>query len=80
MSKTTVILLALLLPAATSLSQEPAGTDSTARKNILTIDGQVMSRGEYRHGGLPENEKDENYAAFIMERTRLSIDYERENL
>ena len=55
------------------------------KKNKVTIDGQFLSRGEYRYGGLPldengEEKVDEKYAAFIMERSRLSVDYQRELL
>ena len=80
MRQTIVLIMTIAFPAIFCKAQNHADTDTTARKNSLTIDGQLMSRGEYRYGGLPENEKDEKYASFIMERTRLSIDYQRENL
>ena len=50
--------------------------------NQLTIDAQLMSRGEIRRGGLPGNteEKDENKASFISNRARLSVGYQRDNL
>lgn len=69
-----------LIKAQESLLEK---TDSIIRPNKLTIDGQFLTRGEYRYGGLPLDEngevkKDEKYAAFIMERSRLSIGYERD--
>ena len=57
---------------------------SVEKKNKLTIDGQLLTRGEYRYGGLPLDENgevkkdDEKYAAFIMERSRLTVDYQRD--
>ena len=51
--------------------------DSVTKKNQLTLDAQIVARGEIRKGGLPENNFDEDFAAFIMERTRLSITYSR---
>ena len=50
--------------------------------NQLTIDAQLMSRGEIREGGLSGSteEKDDNKANFIFSRARLSIGYEREQL
>ena len=54
--------------------------DSAVKLNRLTIDGQLFTRGEYRHGGLPEKEGDEDYASFVMERTRLGVGYQRDRL
>ena len=53
--------------------------DSTAQTNKLTLDAQFLSRGEYRQGGLPvdEESESEDFAAFLMERTRLNVGYER---
>ncbi len=57
-------------------SEEP---DSVAPDNILTVDAQLMSRGEIRRGGLPSvDDVSEKRANFVLERTRLSIDYKRE--
>lgn len=62
-------------------AEEPISekTDSISPPNTLTIDGQFLSRGEYRSGGFAEDAADD-YAAFIMERTRLSIGYSIHNL
>ncbi len=51
----------------------------TAAINKLDIDAQFLTRGEYRSGGLPLEEDSENddFAAFMMERTRLIIGYQR---
>ena len=51
--------------------------DSAAAKNVFSADAQFLSRGEIRAGGLPENDSEDDFAAFIMERTRLIVDYSR---
>ena len=67
--------------AATTAMANPQleTTDSTAKENTLNVDAQFLSRGEYRRGGLPENTNspDEDFAAFLMERTRLVVGCER---
>ena len=44
--------------------------------NQLDIDLNILGRGEMRFGGFTEG-AEENRAQFLMERTRLSIDYKR---
>ena len=77
----------LLIPMnGTAQDSIPSSTYIIEKKNKLTIDGQFLSRGEYRYGGLPLDENgdpkkdDEKYAAFIMERSRLSVGYQRDLL
>ena len=74
----TAFFLHINLNAHESMSDN---TDSISKPNTFTIDGQLLSRGEYRIGGLSsENKEGEDYASFIMERTRLTIGYSRHNL
>lgn len=50
--------------------------------NNFTVDAELLTRGEVRDGGLPK-EDDPNYsdkACFVIERTRLGLDYERKFL
>lgn len=57
-------------------STEP--TDSVTPENTLTIDAQLLSRGEIRRGGLPKVEGETpKKANFVFERSRLAIDYQR---
>lgn len=51
-------------------------------ENEFTIDAELMTRGEIRSGGLASDvdEPDEKTAKFILERTRLGLDYERDFL
>ena len=58
-------------------ASETINADSVSKKNQLTLDAQFLSRGELRLGGLPENELDDDFAAFFMERTRLIAGYSR---
>ena len=44
--------------------------------NQLDIDLNLLGRGEMRFGGFTEG-AEENRAQFLMERTRLSLDYKR---
>ena len=77
-SKALWLIVMLLLCPVVIKGQE--ATDTIAKPNRLTIDGQLFTRGEYRNGGLPEKEGDEDYASFVMERTRLSVGYQRDRL
>lgn len=72
-------LVAAVAAMTAMANPSPETADSTAKENTLNVDAQFLSRGEYRKGGLPENSnsKDEDFAAFLMERTRLIIGYER---
>ena len=72
----------MLLPTARAQESAtaPAAADKGEGKNQLTMSAQFFSRGEIRAGGLPENEKDNDFAAFFMERTRLSVGYSRPHL
>lgn len=56
----------------------PVAAQEDEKQNQFTIDAELMTRGEIRRGGLPDNEDDnDNKANFILERTRLGLDYER---
>ena len=75
------ILLSATLTMVTSASwaQEEKEDEKT---NQLTIDANLMSRGEFRKGGFPvtTDEKMEDNSAFISNRVRLLVGYERDNL
>lgn len=67
---------ALLLPVV-AWGQESQG-ESKEKLNTFSIDAELMTRSELRKGGLPVDETDtDNKAYFILERTRLGLDYER---
>lgn len=56
------------------------------KKNLLTIDVQLLSRGEIRDGGLPNQIEEKegvpvsDHCAFIMGRTRLAVEYTRPHI
>ncbi|MBR5030826.1 MAG: hypothetical protein IKX63_06990 [Muribaculaceae bacterium] len=57
---------------------QDAQDKSNEKLNNFTIDAELLTRGEIRDGGLPDNEEDnDNKAYFIVERARLGLDYER---
>lgn len=70
-----IVSLSLLLLVSLPLwSQE----QEQEKPNNFSIDAELLTRGEIRNGGLPDNEEDnDNKAYFILERTRLGLDYER---
>ena len=69
--------VAMLLPAS-ALAQDENTQSQDEKLNTFTIDAELMTRGELRYGGLPDSEDDiNNKASFILERTRLGLDYER---
>ena len=70
-SKSILLLLIMAMTGGTAYSQD----------NQLTVDVQLLTRGELRRGGLPEvNGVSEDKANFVFERTRLAIDYQRDYL
>lgn len=72
-----VAAVVILLPTS-ALAQEESGRSQDEKLNTFTIDAELMTRGELRNGGLPDTEDDiNNKASFILERTRLGLDYER---
>lgn len=72
--KKIAVLTLLLLFSLPVWSQE----QKQEKLNNFSIDGELLTRGEIRDGGLPDNEEDnDNVARFIVERTRLNLDYER---
>ena len=55
-----------------------AACQSEEKENLLTLDLQMMSRGEIRDGGLSnEDEKIDGRSNFVIERERLVVGYER---
>jgi len=50
------------------------------KDNELTVTGQLRSRAEYRDGALTPHDDKAAAAAFINNRTRISMDYKRDNL
>ncbi|MBO4722937.1 MAG: alginate export family protein [Muribaculaceae bacterium] len=72
-----VVAIVMLLPA-TVLAQEENSQSQNEKLNNFTVDAELLTRSELRLGGLPDNEEDnDNKAYFILERTRLGLDYER---
>ena len=74
-----ILSIIVLLFLAGSMEAQVKKEEKT---NAFTLDAQLMSRGEVRQGGLPGDteEKDENRSAFISNRARISLGYEREHL
>ena len=73
-SKTLLATLIMLLATPAMTAQD----DNEPKPNLFTIDAELMTRGEIRRGGLPSSEDDnDNAANFILERTRIGLDYER---
>ncbi len=78
-------LITLILMVATTLALAPVATlaqetttDENDKINKFTIDAELMTRSELRYGGLPTDAEDsDNKAYFILERTRLALDFER---
>ena len=53
-----------------------------AQESRFSVDGDFLTRGEIRSGGLSTNEEGEteDFAAFIFERSLLKVDYNRPGL
>ncbi|MCR5131705.1 MAG: alginate export family protein [Prevotella sp.] len=78
----SLVIAPLLALSLTVGAQEKADSLSSveAKENKFTIDLDMLNRGEIRKGGLPKNEKDDDLAAFVVERTLLGASYERSGL
>jgi len=76
--KISIKCLTLVTMLASPFFPVKAQDNIEEKLNNFTIDAELMTRGEIRRGGLPSDENDtDNKANFILERTRLSLDYER---
>ncbi|MBQ3959394.1 MAG: hypothetical protein II677_02765, partial [Muribaculaceae bacterium] len=74
-------LMAFFLLPCTAVAQDQS-EEVQEKKNVFSIDAELLTRGEIRSGGLANEgvDEDENIAKFILERTRLGLDYERDIL
>ena len=72
-----VVIFALLAFGAKAAEVPETKDDTTKTVNQLDVSAQFLTRGELRMGGLPENDDEDDFAAFLMERTRLIIGYSR---
>lgn len=73
-----LFMLTLLAMPLWVMAQDTPSDPPQDKPNCLTIDANLMSRGELRYGGLATaNDESEEKAQFILSRTRLSIGYAR---
>lgn len=76
-------LLLFSFPLAAQETSEEKVPEEKEKKNLFTVDAQLLTRGEVRKGGMPSKDSrtpDENLAAFVLEHTSLSVGYERGGL
>jgi hypothetical protein len=70
------------------VSTASAQTDSLYDKHVLDVSGNMVFRGEYRSGGLSNDDEEENgmqaetsdHAGFVMSKIIMNIDYKYKNL
>ncbi len=78
MNRLTTILLSLcvlsLIPARVQAKIQTEFGDST-KTHVFTLGAQLMTRGEYIQGAVQN--PDETMAAFVLERTRLILNYKQ---
>lgn len=75
----TFLLALLLFRPICSVAQ----TDSETKKNDLSIDALLITRGEFRYGGISDEYIGDNgkkHAAFIFERVRINAEYSHKGL
>ena len=74
----------LILPMLVCAQEiEKKDTLSDNKKNQVNIDLQLLGQGEIRDGGLVAGNKEAqpvDHANFLVQRTRLTIDYQRKSL
>ncbi|MCR4681148.1 MAG: alginate export family protein [Bacteroidales bacterium] len=74
----TVLTMGLLVSVALSAQAQNPDTIASDDVHSFTIKADLMTRGEFRYGGMQEEEPDvvvKEYAAFCMERARLNLNY-----
>lgn len=76
------LLMALFLMAAPVWAQTDSVAVSEQPENELTLEAQLLTRGEIRRGGLitKDDVQDADKANFIVERSRLAVGYKRDAL
>ena len=80
MRKTLLILLLLFLGVTSVRAGKKdrlltLAPDSTST-NIFSISGDFLFRGEYRDGGVAKAEGEKDYAAFLLSRVMLKLEFE----
>ena len=80
--KPHVIPVRLLATIALLTASLGASSQSEEKENQLTLDLQMMTRGEIRDGGLTRADEEgiEDKSNFVLERTRLIVGYEKPGL
>lgn len=74
MKRIVGLLLCTLLPLASYAKIQTEFGDST-KTHVFTLKADILARGEYVQGAVID--KDETYAAYINERTRLCLNYKQ---
>lgn len=72
-----LLLAASVLPASALKKLRTEFGDST-KTHVFTLSANMITRGEWRKGDLPN--KDEDFALFVYERTRLTFNYSQPHL
>ena len=80
MKKSALFILLLLLAGTSVFARKKdrlvtLAPDSTST-NIFTLKGDFLFRGEYRDGGVAQEEGDKDYAAFLLSRIMLQLEYQ----
>ena len=78
MKKSVLLLLMLVVCVSVDARKKREVTfapDSTS-KNIFTLSGDFLFRGEYRDGGVAQDDEAKDYAAFLLTRVMLKLEYE----
>lgn len=78
--KKLIILICGLLLSTNHLLQAEEQQGADAKENTFSMNIQIRPRAEYRNGALFPRKEGAEPAAFINNRSRLSMAYERQNL
>lgn len=75
--KKSVFIAAMLCLAGVLNAKEilPATFGDSTKQHVFTLSANLFTRGEYIQGALPDPK--ETYAAYVMERTRLTFHYKQ---
>ncbi|MBO7609628.1 MAG: alginate export family protein [Muribaculaceae bacterium] len=75
-------LLIIGLTAFLCLTAQAQDSDTIAadKHHEFSISGEIMTRGEWRNGALATTDEDDDEAKFILERSRLYLNYRQRHL
>lgn len=78
--KRAILLSMTLLCLMVKAQASETDTTTVEKHHEFTISGEIMTRGELRDGALATTEEEDDNARFILERTRVKLNYRQKHI